>query len=785
MGVVYRAHDERLKRDVALKVISAGMLGDETARSRFRREALTLSQLNHPNIAVVHDFDSEQGVDFLVMEYVEGETLAAKIAERCLPEKDVIALGMQIAEALEEAHEHQIVHRDLKPGNVIVTPKGRAKVLDFGLAKLLKPVKADAATASLAESRSGVVTGTVPYMAPEQLQGEAVDGRTDLYALGALMYEMATGRRPFPEKQASQLIAAILTQPPQPPRKLNGKVSPQLEAIILKAIEKSPKSRYQSARGILDDLGRVGVTGEGVGVRPRDATLRWSPVAPGSPLRRQPARWAVVGAVASLIAAFTTLVALNVGGLRDRWLAPAGASPPRIRSVAVLPLENLSGDPQQDYFADGMTDELIADLAQVSALRVISRTSVMQYKNTKKPTPQIAKELHVDAVVEGSVLREGGEVRINAELINAKTDQNLWAQSYERNVRSVLTLQSEIARAVASHVRATLSPDERSRLASRNTVNPEAYDAYLKGEFFLNKMTPEGFDKGLQYMRQAIKKDPSNPMPYAGLAVAYTRIGHAGSSQAFPKAKAAALKAEKLGGPSAEMYLALGTVELESDWNFAAAEKDLKRAVELNPSLGEAHRNYSWYLVMRREPEKAIEEMKRAQEVEPLTPLFAADLAWQYWTLGQLDKAIEAARSSLELQPNFDEGLAVLGFALGAEGKYAEAIAIHQKLAALDSEWRWALPYTYARAGQKTKARETLARFLKEKPKPTAAWAGWFVAATYGELGDKDEAFRWLDAAYQAHHTLFPWIRTDPLLPPLRSDPRFQDLVRRMNFPKN
>ena len=277
MGVVYRAHDERLDRDVALKVLPAGMLADETARNRFRREALTLSQLNHPNIAVVHDFDSENGVDFLTMEYVVGETLAAKVAAGFLPEKQVITLGAQIAEALEDAHEHQIIHRDLKPANVMVTTKGRAKVLDFGLAKLVRPTEVEGETASLAETQAGAVMGTVPYMSPEQLQGKTVDARADIYALGAVLYEMATGRRPFPEKQSSHLIAAILTQTPQPPHKLNGEVSPGLEAIILKALEKNPGERYQSAKEVLEDFGRLSVPGSVVGARKRVARKRWVP----------------------------------------------------------------------------------------------------------------------------------------------------------------------------------------------------------------------------------------------------------------------------------------------------------------------------------------------------------------------------------------------------------------------------------------------------------------------------------------------------------------------------
>jgi eukaryotic-like serine/threonine-protein kinase len=766
MGEVYRALDTRLNRDVALKVLPTGMLTNETARTRFRREALTLSRLNHPNIAVVHDFNSENDVDFLAMEYVPGTTLASKITAGSLPEKDVIALATQIAEALEEAHGHDIIHRDLKPGNVMVTPKGRVKVLDFGMAKLVK-TDADGTTVSLAESQPGAVMGTIPYMASEQLQGKQVDGRTDIYALGALMYEMATGHRPFPERQTSQLIAAILTKTPPMPRDLNAHISPGLQAIILKALEKDPEHRYQSAKEILNDLDRVSVPGAIVGASQRTSSKRWVLAAMG---------------VAVLVLAFASLVGLNVGNLRDRLIA--GNSVPRIQSLAVLPLENLSGDPQQEYFADGMTDQLITDLAKVSALKVISRTSMMQYKDTKKSLPEIAKELHVDAVIEGSVLREGDRVRVTAQLINPQTDQDLWADSYERDLRSVLTLQGEIARAVVSKVRVALTPDERSHLVSTEQVNPDAYDAYLKGKFFLNRMTPEGFEKGLTYMQKAVELDPTNPLPYTGLAVAYSQIGHERAPEMFTKAKAAAAKAEELGGSSAEMYLALGQIKLESEWDFVGAEKDLRRAIELNPSIGAAHDTYSWYLVMHQEPDKALVEVQRAQDVEPLTPLFPADMAFQLWTVGQFDKAIEKSRESLELQPNFTLALAVLGDAYASKGMFAEAIATHKKLAAIDPVWRWLLPYTYAVAGQPDEARKTLAKFLQEKPKATGAWAGWFLAGTYGVLGDKNEAFSWLEKSYQARQSFFPWIRTDPIFQSLRSDPRFQEFVRRMNFPQ-
>jgi TolB-like protein/tRNA A-37 threonylcarbamoyl transferase component Bud32 len=477
MGEVYRAHDEQLKRDVAIKVLLADTLADDHARKRFRKEAETLSKLNHPNIAQIHDFGSQDELDFLVMEQVPGESLKDKLDQGSLPEKELIRLGGQIADALQEAHERGVVHRDLKPGNVKLTAKGQAKVLDFGIAKLLQSVT-EATTQTFTETHS--LAGTLPYMSPEQVRAEPVDARSDLYSFGVMLYQMATARRPFEEKVSTVLSDAILHQAPPAPRTVNRKLSVGLENIILKCLEKEPE--------------RIDLERLGAGI----------PVA--APARARPWTRRLWFAAVGVVALAALLVGWNVGGLRDQLLGrPA---PGDITSIAVLPLENLSGDPEQDYFADGMTEALITDLSKIGALKVISRTSVMQYKETKKPLPEIAQELNVDAVVEGSVLREGERVRISAQLIEARTDQHLWAQRYERNLTSILALQSEVARAIASEIRIAVTPAEEARLASARSVNPEAHEAYLKGRYYWNQRTAEGFRKAVEYFQQAIEADP-------------------------------------------------------------------------------------------------------------------------------------------------------------------------------------------------------------------------------------------------------------------------------------
>src|SRR5580765_291274 len=473
MGVVYRARADQVERDVALKVLPSGTLSDDGSRRQFRKEALALAKLSHPNIETVYEFDTQDGIDFLAMEYVPGKTLADRLVSGALPEKEVVVLGMQIASAIEEAHSRGIVHRDLKPRNIALTERGQAKVLDFGLAKLLPQVN-ELTSDTLTETQAGA--GTLPYMPPEQLQGESVDARADIYTIGAVLYEMATDIRAFPGELPSRVIDAILHHPPVPPRALNSRISPELERIILKCLDKDPGRRFQSAKELLVDLGRLGTPS----------------TAQTSPLPVQPSVWKRAArltayTVFGLLALVVVLTAVNIGGWRDRLLGLS--RPSLIRSLAVLPLENRSGDPEQDFFADGMTDELISELAKISGIKVISRTSVMRFKNSKQLLPQIAKSLKVDAVVEGSVQRVGDRVRIKASLVYAGTDRELWTRSYDEDLRDVLTLESVVAKAIADEIQVQLTPLEQARLSRPRPENPQAHEAYLMGRYYWNKRT--------------------------------------------------------------------------------------------------------------------------------------------------------------------------------------------------------------------------------------------------------------------------------------------------------
>ncbi|MFQ5816610.1 MAG: protein kinase [Terriglobia bacterium] len=773
MGEVYRAHDERLDRDVALKVLPAGALADAAARKRFRKEALALSKLNHPNIETVYDFDTQEGVDFLVMEHIGGESLAEKVAQGALGEKEVGRLGMQLAEGMAAAHAAGVVHRDLKPGNLRVTPDGRLKILDFGLAKLLRPVAEPGAapTESLTETRG--ITGTLPYMAPEQLRGEEVDARADLWAAGAVLYEMATSQRPFKGKTGYELSSAILNQAPQPPSELNRHVSPELERIILKCLEKDPEHRYQSARELLADFRRL--TAPAVEV-PR----RQVPAGSARLLLR------LGGVGLAVVVLLAVLFGLNVGRVGE-WLGMGGAT--RIDSIAVLPLANLSGDPEQEYFVDGMTEALITELSKIGALKVISRTSAMRYKGTDKPLPQIARELGVDAVVEGSVLRVGEQVRITAQLVEAATDRHLWAESYQRGLTDILALQSEVARAIAREIKVTVTPAEEARLARARPVNPEVYELYLRGRYHCAQWTPKEMNKAVEYLQQAIERDPGYAPAHAELATCYTVLAffdYLLPREAYPKTRAAANKALEIDDRLAEAHVALGGMSWYFEWNLQEAEREYKQAIELNPNHSMAHVWSAYTLGEAGRWEEAVAAARRAQELDPLS-LWANNAAGEVFYLKrEYDQAIKEFGKNLDLDPNDAGAYYFLAWPYEQKGIYAEAIALLEKAVTLSESvpiYVAGLGHAYALAGKRSEALKILDQLQGQTtlmpPSP------FDMALVYIGLGDKEKAFEWLEKAYEERSMRLVFLKEGPRFDSLRSDPRFQDLLRRMNFPED
>ncbi len=771
MGEVYRAHDEHLDREVAIKVLLPGILSDESSRKRFHKEALVLSRLNHPNIATIYDFDTQANVDFLVMEYIPGITLSEKLDDRPLAEKEVIRLGTQLAEGLSAAHEHGVVHRDLKPGNLRLTPDGRLKILDFGLAKL-RLLVTTMSTETLTETQA--LQGTLPYMAPEQVLGEEIDARTDIHAVGLVLYEMATGKRPFAEVEQSQLIGAIVRSTPPPASAINPRVSPELERIIGKCLEKELENRYQSAKEIVVDLRRLSTPTAG------------APVHAIQPKRRKAIAKAVMIGVVAVVFVVSSLSVLNFGSWRDRLSGHVGEA--QIKSLAVLPLANLSHDPEQDYFADGMTEALITGLAKITELRVISRTSVMHYKGVQRLLPEIARELNVDAVVEGSVQRSGNRVKITAQLIRAATDQHLWAESYERDLRDVLGLQDEVASTIAQRVESKLRPSNQVPSERRGSVKPEAYEAYLKGLYYINKRTPESLRKSEEYFQQAIAKDPGYAPAYASLADFYNLANNytiLTPNESLPKARAAAMKALEIDSSLAEAHTALA-IALVNDYDWNDAGNEFRRALELNPGSAQGHYWYSLvFLTSLGRHREAISEMQRARQLDPLSLITNANLGTILFNARQYDQAIQQCLRTLEMDPHFATAHYNLALAYEQKGMFEDAIREMQEAIADYGDGGMDLlahlARAYALAGKRAEARQTITR-LNRLSKQIHDSSSYERATVYLAVGQKDLALAQLQRAYEERSGQLIWLGTDPNLDGLRSDPRFRALLRRMNL---
>jgi TolB-like protein/tRNA A-37 threonylcarbamoyl transferase component Bud32/Tfp pilus assembly protein PilF len=760
MGVVYRARDEQLHRDVAIKVLPASAFRDTAARSRLLREARTASQLNHPYICTVYEVGEDDGQAYIAMELVEGRSLSDRLSDGPLVPDEALRLAVQLADAMAHAHERGVVHADLKSANIVVTPGGRVKVLDFGLAKRVTQDAIVDGTTQAVVTAPGTIPGTLAYMAPEQLRGDAATTRSDVWSLGVVIHEMVAGSRPFRGQTSFELSSAILNDAPAP---LEHTVPLGLRTVVEQCLDKEPGRRYRDAGDMRAALeSQPDTVGQEAGLRDR-----W-------PGRRM--AWTV--ALMALAVATGVLVSLNVEGLRERLRGGPGG--PRIRSLAVLPLDDLSGDAEQEYFAAGTHETLITDLARIRALRVTARSSVLRYKGTQKPPSEIARELNVDAVLTGSVARVGDRVRITAQLIDASTDGYLWADRYDRAVGDVLSLQNEIVMAIIREVRLQLTPEEQARFARARPVNPAAYEAYLKGMFYLNQVTPEGTKKGLALLHEAVEKDPTNALPYAHLAIGYATLGHGPSPppDAFARARAAALKAVEIDDSVAQAHQVLAQLTMYDDrsWDWPAAKRGLQRAIELNPSLPDSHAHYAWYVVLFDHWEEGFASMRRAQEVDPLAPLWPAWQGSLYWWIGRHDEAIRECQKSLELNPNFPTALSIKGRAYSDKGMHEEAIAAQEKATALNRSYLWGLGYAYARAGRRGDA-VRIAMEYKGSPGD-----GYESATIYAALGDKEGALRELEAASERGE-ISPWMRNLHVFAPLRDDPRFKDLARRMKLP--
>ncbi len=757
MGVVYKALDTKLDRHVAIKILPARFGTDRESVERFIQEAKTASALDHANIGTIYEIDdTADGETFIAMAYYDGETLRDRM-DRGRPSLDE-ALGIvrQMAAGLERAHEGGIVHRDIKPSNVIITDRGEVKIIDFGLAKLVGGTRL---------TRAGSTLGTAAYMSPEQAVGDEVDHRSDIFSLGVIMYEMLSGERPFKGEHEAALLYEIVHEEPAPLESVDPSIDPEIGRIQGKAIAKRPEERYSSVADMIEDLDTVA----------RGGTAAIAGAAGGAARRGgrrtiAPAVW-IATALAAVVVAVLYLL-LSGGGAID--------------SIAVLPLENLSKDEGEEYFVSGMTDELISRLARVGGLKVISRTSAMRYKDSTKPLPEIARELKVEAVLNGSVLRVGDRVRIAVELINAATDRSMWAESYERDIRDVLRLQSEVAQDVARKIRTRLTAADEEHLSTVPPVTTEAHEDYLRGRYYLNRRTPEALRTGLQYFESSIGKDSGFAPAYAGMADAYILLaGYSVQDPAtsYEKAREAASRAIEIDARLAEAHASLAIVRWHYEWDFDGAEREFERAVSLNPNCAIAHHWYALYLTFSERFDEAIEEIRLAQSVDPVSLIANAAVGLVYYYARFYDEALGQSLRTIEMNDRFFPAYTVLGRSYTKKGMYEEAIGAFETVIELSGRRSSALSliaHPLVLLGRRAEA-VTLYEELKQRS-GTEYISPFDMAVLTMALGDKEETLRYLERGYEERAFDIMSMMAEPLFDGIREEPRFIDLSNRIGL---
>ena len=747
MGEVYLAQDSKLDRKVALKILPQHLAEDKDRMSRFVREAKSASALNHPNIITIHEIGEIDGRHFIATEYIEGETLQTRLKGQSLSLKSTLEIARQVASALDAAHRAGIVHRDIKPDNVMVRHDGIVKVLDFGLVKLSptdsSEVDREGETRLQLKTRVGMIMGTVAYMSPEQARGQETDARTDIWSFGCVLYEMLIGQQPFQGETMTDVLANIIHREPASIVAQRKDTPAELERIIAKAVRKNKDQRYQSAKELFNDLQQVQTR---------------------------------LLVEAELIR--------SGEGERISQIQPS----PFLNSIAVLPFANISAEKDNEYFSEGLTEEIIMNLSKLQMLKVIARGSTMRYVKEGKTHKQTASDLGVQYLLEGSVRRQGKDLRITAQLIDALRDVYLWAETYRGTMEDIFDIQEKVAAEIVQALQLRLSPDEKQILKKRFTENTGAYQLYLQGRFFWNKRSEEGLKTAIRYFEQAIERDPQYALAWAGIADSYSLLGEYGNiprKELYPKAEAAVYKALEIDNRLAEVHTSLASLLMLSKWDWVNSEKEFKLALELNPNYATAHHWYSqWFLSMGKLKE-SLRMISRAAELDPVSQAILKDQGLALYYNRQYDSAIEIARKTLELDPNYAAAHRLLSLAYQGKELFDEAIAENQNWGTLTGnkvETTVALAQLYAASGKREHAKRLIEVLEKDKLVIDQVYRG--LALVYAALGENDIAFKWLEKSFERHEESLLSLKVDPKADPLRSDPRFIALLKKIGVEK-